>query len=285
MGCKRWTIGKQLGLRIYTKTINELVPILDVPSKDNRWRNLGEFVQKVNQNIKAKAYSKKIMILSKNKKIILSTMTIAKHGKTTQGYITAPQNTWFYYYVKNNINRDFEFEYKPSSKTDILLIPKNNGDIISELKHNHKLVEEKIGKYCKKYRLVPPPKAKEVGLFYEIKEKEHLEKLGYNVYHRYPYIDSSRPTLIGKRISCDIDVFDNKGNFLKFVEVKSLSAAPGTEFNLTINEFISRKKCKIKNWEYEIVVYYHVGPEVISRKVIKLSDKLNFYPSGYLCSP
>ena len=35
MGCKKWTRGTQLGLRIYTDTINRLATILNYPSNDN----------------------------------------------------------------------------------------------------------------------------------------------------------------------------------------------------------------------------------------------------------
>lgn len=283
MGCKKWTGGSQLGLRIYTPSINRLIPLLDTPSDDGVWNNLGEFIQKVNRGISAKAYSKKILVLSRSQKGTPTTMTIARHGTTTQGYITAPQDTWFYGFVNHNIGEDFDFEYIPSPKGDILVIPETPRGIVKEIEQINKSIKNRIDKYCLKHHFSPPPKAKEIGLFYEIKEKEYLEKLGFKVYHRYPYIFTNRSTLIGRGISCDIDVFNNKGNFVKFVEVKSIAAIPGTEFRLTVNEYESRNKCIKNGWQYEIVVYYHFRDTVIKRQVIKLFDKLKFKASGYLC--
>lgn len=283
MGCKKWTRGTQLGLRIYTDTIRKFESILNSPSNDNKWETLVDFMKALKQGNKVRPYSRNILLVARGKVGIECTMTIAKHGRTTQGYITAPHNTWFYKYVQSNIDENFEYEYVQSHKIDLLVIPKHGSRIQKEIEKDAKEISKKVNQYCKVNKVYIPPNLKEIGLFYEIKEREFLESQGFIVRHRYPYLESSHPDLIVKQVSCDMDVFDDVGNFVKFVEVKSLTATPGTEFNISRNEFESRKKCQTKNWSYEIVVYYHFGNNIIKRHVINLNDKMIVYPSSYWC--
>jgi len=285
MGCKKWTRGTQLGLRIYTDAIQKLIPILNTPSSDNRWPSLVDFLNVLKIQKAVPAYSRNILIISQSKKHIMGTMTIAKHGKTTQGYITAPYKSWLYRYIVKNMNKNFSFEYIPHIKIDLLVIPKHKNDILAELKNDRKKIQKQTFRYCRRKNLSFPPNAKEIGLFYEIKEKEYLEDKGFIVYHRYPYLQSNIPALMKKNISCDIDVFGSNNKFKKFVEVKAVAAAPGAEFNVTLSEYTARKKCKKENWNYEIVVYYHVGSNIIKRQVINVKENLSFLPSGYICFP
>jgi len=282
MGCKKWTRETQLGLRIYTNTIRNLEPLLNVPSSNQKWATLGDFIKAVE---KEQPYSRKILIVSRGKPEISGTMTIARHGRTTQGYITAPHKTWFYAYVQQNMKENYYFDYLPALKTDLLVIPKHKSTIQLESNRDEKRIYRIVTSYCRKQKGGLPEKAKEIGLFYEIMEKEHLEKMGFRPYHRYPSLQSRDLKLLRRDISCDIDVFDKKDRFVKFVEVKSISAAPGTEFNLTIKEYESRTQCTKKKWLYEIVVYYHMGTNVIKRQVINSSDQLIVFPSGYRCYP
>lgn len=285
MGCKKWTRGTQLGLRIYTNTIRDLEPLLNIPSSDQQWATLENFIKAVEKRRIVVPYSRNIVIVSRRKPEINGTMTIAKHGRTTQGYITAPHKTWFYTYIEQNMGKDYYFEYIPALKIDLLIVPKHKCTIQSESNKDEKIIHRRVTSYCRTQRRRLPPKANEIGLFYEIIEKEYLEKIGFKPRHRYPSLQSKDPRLIKRDVSCDIDVFNKNDKFIKFVEVKSISAAPGTEFNLTIKEYKSRKKCAKKKWLYEIVVYYHIGSNVIKRQVISLSDKLIALPSGYICYP
>lgn len=285
MGCKKWTRGTQLGLRIYTNTIRSLEPLINLPSSTQKWARLGDFIKAVEKGRMIAPYSRNILIVSRGKLQINGTMTIAKHGRTTQGYITAPHKSWFYTYVQQNMDKNYYFDYIPALKTDLLVIPKHKSTIQLESNKDEKRIHRRVTRYCRIQKQSLPPKAKEIGLFYEIMEKEHLEKMGFKPYHRYPSLQSKDPKLIERDISCDIDVFNKKNRFVKFVEVKSVSAAPGTEFNLTIKEYESRKKCAKKKWLYEIVIYYHIGSDVIKRQVISVSDKLTALPSGYICYP
>lgn len=283
MGCKRWSRGTQLGLRIYTDTIKNLEPLLTVPSNDKKWAALGEFIRAVEETKVFSPYSRSVLIVSRGKAGISGTMTIARHGRTTQGYITARHKTWFYTYVERNIGKNYYFEYIPASKTDLLIIPKHRSTIELEEKKDEKSIHRKVTAYCRTEKVVFPAKAREVGLFYEIMEKEYLEELGFRPYHRYPSVQSKDARLIKKDVSCDIDVFDKKNRFVKFVKVKSIAAPPGSEFNLTVKEYESREKCAKEKWPYEIVVYYHIGSNVIKRQIISLSKHLIVFPSGYIC--
>lgn len=285
MGCKKWTRGTQLGLRIYTDTINKLVTILNVPSTDSKWPTLMDFIKALKHKIAIRPYSRNLLLVSRGKTGIMCTMTIAKHGRTTQGYITAPHNTWFYRYVYSNIDRNYDFEYVQSQQLDLLVVPQHAGAIQMELERGNKRLKRRVDQYCISKGISAPPNSLEIGLFYEIKEKEYLESLGLVASHRYPYLNSRDSYLLPRQVSCDIDVFDTSGRFLKFVEVKSVTAVPGAPFNVSINEFNSRTKCKRKNWPYEIVVYYHFGNNIIERRVISMNDRLSVCPSGYLCVP
>lgn len=285
MGCKKWTRGTQLGLRIYTDTINKLVTILNAPSNDNKWSTLMDFIKALRHGGGVPPYSRNLLLVSRGRAGIMCTMTIAKHGRTTQGYITAPHNTWFYRYVHSNMGRNYELEYVQSRQSDLLVIPQHGSTIQKELERDNKRINRQVNQYCRTNRLFIPPNSLEIGLFYEIKEKEYLESQGLVVSHRYPYFNSRDPYLLSRLVSCDIDVFDASGRFLKFVEVKSVTASPGAPFNISINEFNSRRKCQGKNWPYEIVVYYHFGNNIIERRVINLHDRLSVFPSSYSCFP
>lgn len=285
MGCKKWTLGTQLGLRIYTDTIRKLESILNIPSSDNNWRTLTDFIKAIKQGKAVRAYSRNILLVSRGKPALRCTMTIAKHGRTTQGYITAPHNTWFYRYVSSNMGRNYELEYVQGRQSDLLMIPQHSTTIQVELERDKERIKKRVNHYCRNNRLFAPPNSLEIGLFYEIKEKEHLESQGLVVSHRYPYFNSRDSNLLSRQVSCDIDVFDASGKFLKFVEVKSVTASPGAPFNISINEFNSRRKCQRNNWKYEIVVYYHFGNNIIERRVINLHDRLGVFPSGYSCFP
>lgn len=281
MGCKRWTRGTQLGLRIYTDTIRRLDSSLERPSSDGRWDSLHDFIEAVKHG-QVRPYTRRILVVSRGKPGIKGTMTIAKHGRTTQGYITAPHNTWFYGYVERNMGENHHLEFTGGRNTDLLVIPKQK-DIKAELNKDEQKIHRKVAKHCKERNWKPPRKAQEIGLFYEIMEKEYLEERGLIAQHRYPSSWSKDARLAKRAVSCDIDVFDGTGAFLKFVEVKSLSAVPGTEFPLTVREYESRKKCARRRWPYEIVVYYHIGSNVLERQVIDADQKLTAVPSGYMC--
>lgn len=245
MGCKKWTRGTQLGLRIYTDTINRLATILNYPSNDNVWSSLTDFIKALKYGKTICPYSRDLLLISQGKQGIMCTMTIAQHGRTTQGYITAPHNTWLYRYIYSHIGRDYELEYVQSYKSDLLVIPRHGDTIQPELKNDLKRINKQVSQYCVTNRLFMPPNRLEIGLYYEIKEKEYLESQGLVVSHRYPYLNSKEPSLFSRQISCDIDVFDVSKRFLKFVEVKSVTASPKAPFNISINEFNSRKKVSV----------------------------------------
>ena len=121
------------------------------------------------------------------------------------------------------------------------------------------------------------------ALYYELKEIDFLKSEGLSPSHRHPYLTTKISNLVQKRITCDIDVHDINGNFVKFVEVKAVSGAPGSAFILTSNEWKSREKCRTTRDEYEIVVYYRAGLDILKREVIDKRRVLTNEPFAYWC--
>src|SRR6266487_733048 len=98
LGCKSWSRGAQFGFRIYADDIRWLVPLLVYPSSDGRWLTLSAFYEEILKGRKAAAYSRLVLIYD-GKRSHQATATIAWHGRSVQGYITAPRGTWLYDYV------------------------------------------------------------------------------------------------------------------------------------------------------------------------------------------
>jgi hypothetical protein len=144
--------------------------------------------------------------------------------------------------------------------------------------------QEKFAKVVASKLKKVPVGLDKIGLYFELREVERIKQTEKLIpYHRYPFLESKIESLRARNISCDIDVFDTNGNFIKFVEVKAVYGVPKSKFALTANEYNSRERCKKKKWNYEIVVYYHIGKHVIERIVIPISMKLKKQPLNYLC--
>jgi len=286
MGCKRWTWGRQLGLRIYTPSIRNLARILNLPSRDDEWNSLNHFLNSL-QEEEVHPYSRNVLIIDKKREQedIAATITIAKHGSTSQGYITAPQETWLIDFVETNLNRNFNFEYHTAPTRDILIVPDPTTDIATERKNEYRKIRRKVNSLNRKYHYTPPPNAYEIGLYFEREEVEFLKSQGFKPSHRHPYVTSRILFLRPKEISCDIDLLDGEDNFVKYVEVKAVARAPGESFNLTTREWHSRETCRRNGSSYEIVVYYHIGQSVLERRVIAENETLMTEPSGYWCTP
>jgi len=284
MGFKTWTRGQQIGIRVYTPSIRKLAEALTLPSNDKRYKTLGEFVKFVSEAKKRTGippYSRKIEIISNNmKKSLQGTLTIAQHNHSTQGYITIGWNNWLTKIARKYLNQDFDFEYIVGEDKDILILPNFKVDIWSQRENELEKFAKVVNTRFKKV----PSNLDKIGLYFELKEIEHIKKNDKLIpYHRYPFLESKIESLRARNITCDIDVFDTNGNFIKFVEVKAVYGIPKSKFVLTTNEFESREICKKNKWNYEIVVYYNIGKHVIKREVIPNSRKLKKQPLNYLC--
>ena len=286
MGCKRWTRGRQLGLRIYTPSIHKLAHILNLPSRDNEWDSLDDFLNSLGEK-DVPPYSRDVLIIEKEgeQDYISATVTIAKHGHTSQGYITASQGTWLAEFVETNLDKDFSFEYQAAENKDLLIVPDPAKDLVAERKSEYRSIRRKVKSLNRRHQYVAPPNAQEIGVYFETKEAELLESQGFRPSLRYPYVTSRISWLRQYDISCDIDVLDSDDNFVKYVEVKAVAGAPGTSFNLTRKEWDSREKCRRNGISYKIVIYYHAGKNVLERRVIPESETLVAEPSGYWCTP
>lgn len=288
MGFKKWTKGTQAGLRIYTDSINKLSSILEFPSRDKKWRSLRDFLHAIELLLgrtNVLPYSRNLQIIDSSlSKKLSATMTIAQHNHSTQGYITVPSGTWLGIIVEKFMNRNFYFEYISEENIDLLVLPDFKLDIRKKRKNELNIIEEEV--YSKSLRKsnVIPFEANIIGLYFELEEVKYIsEKEKLVPSHRFPNLNSKLPKIAERNISCDIDVCDNQGHFVKFVEVKSVYGLPVKEFNLTINEYKSREICCKNRWEYEIVVYYHIGKQILKRLIITPEMKLITRPSGYWC--
>lgn len=286
MGYKKWSGGSQVGLRVYTDAILRLEPLLVDPSRDGAWDALSDFLAAVRRESGATSpYSRDLQIVRQGRPGIAATLTIARHGRTTQGYITAPIGSWLREYALQQLGRDEDLEYLVQPSRDLLVIPGSFGKGGLEAREEQDRIDREVKKYCKKKKYSPPPDARRIGLYFEILEVNYLRKAGLAPQHRYPSITSRIAKLRRHGISCDIDVFNKRHRFVKYVEVKAVAGAVGSDFALTPREFDSREKCRTNSWSYDIVVYYHFGKQVVQRVVMDIDCDLDSRPSGYWCSP
>jgi len=287
LGCKRWSRNQQYGFRIYAPDIHRLGSILKYPSVDNKWDSFDQFRDQVIAGNYPEAYSRSVVISDGESRINVNA-TFATHGRTFQGYITAPLNTWLMDYVTSRMGFDLKCEYLVHAPQDIILIPAKVKSVYDELNKKDKAGKRKLRRLLKRSQgSIPEQNALEIGLYFESIESERLKseypETSHQIFHRYPSIHSSIDLLRQNNISCDIDVATKGGEIVKCVEVKAISMSEETPFNLTIREWNSRVWCRRQKIPYEIVVYYHFRYQVIKRIVIKVADKLKRTPSGYFC--
>ena len=284
MGCKEWSAGTQRGLRIYTPTIHNLTAVLELPSLDGRWASLTEFIYAIRAGIPATPYSRALQVVRAGYPAVDATMTIARHGRTTQGYITAPRGTWLYRFVSRRMNRDIFFQYASKAMRDVLVVPARPAvGAMPDPDAEARRMKIEIERSLQRENRPPPSDAKVIGLYFEHKEVERIRSEGLTPIHRYPSIRSSITKLSRADISCDIDVIRPNRTLAKCVEVKAVAGATGAEFHLTPKEHASRIECSRRNWIYEIIVYYHVGELVIERVVLGPDSPIYARPSGYWC--
>lgn len=285
MGYKIWTCGAQKGLRIYTQTIRKLATILNVPSSDNSWDSLDQFLSAVRNNERIEQpYTRNLLVMASGKEPLSIHLSINKHARTSQGYITAPNGTWLDEFADRFLDKDFNFEYLVGPNQDVLVVPNSAVDIITERKEDTVKIRSHVQSFCNNRHYTFPPNAREIGLYFELKEVGFLKNQSFQPSHRFPYLTSRIESLRKYNISCDIDLLDSKNNFIKYVEVKAVAGAPGNPFNITINEWQSREWCHKNDSSYEVVVYYYTGRTVLERRVIAMEEDLVIKPSGYWCS-
>jgi len=289
LGCKRWSWDRQYGFRIYAPDIKRLGSILIHPSSDGKWNSFNDFRDEVISGCHPEAYSRSVTISNVESNLEVST-TFAAHGRTFQGYITAPLNTWLMHYVKDRMGLDLKCEYLVHKDRDYVLIPDEATSVYDELDSKEKIGKRKVRKLLKKSKgSIPEQRLIELGLYFEVLEFERLKSEypspSYQVLHRYPSTNSSIHVLKQNNISCDIDVATSAGDIVKCIEVKSISMDEETPFNLTIREWDSRMWCRKHGIPYEIIVYNHFRYQIMKRTVIEVGDKLKRRPSGYLCYP
>ncbi len=285
MGYKKWTYGEQKGIRVYTPAIRSLATILNVPSADGSWNSLDEFLTYLEKGGEGKPpYTRNLLVTTYGKKPLSISISVNRHDGSSQGYITAPKGTWLDATASKYLDKDFLFEYLPGPKQDVLVVSSPSADPVAERDRDTLEIQRRVRTFCAKNHYPPPQKAREIGLYFELKEVNFLKKEGLKPYHRYPFVYSQLEFLRKDDVSCDIDLLDVKDSFLKYVEVKAVEGAPGNDFSLTIKEWQSRDWCSKNEIGYEIVIYYHAGHEIIERKVVAEDEKLIAEPSGYWCS-
>lgn len=287
LGCKSWTNGTQFGFRVYADDIKNLVPILNYQSSDGQWPSLDVFYEQIIGGAKPKAFSRSAIVFDGSQSLEV-TVTLAWHSGTVQGYITAPHGTWLRDYVASNLSHDLECEYVAQPKQDLIVIPSRGYTVRRDLVKVERSALTMVRRALKKRGWGPPPKAREIGLYFELLEYERLLQdfptPRWTVHHRYPSIDSSTPVLRRNDVSCDIDV-TRKRTPVRCVEVKSVSGAPGSPFCISVREWNSRSWCRSCRFEYQVVVYYHADFQLVQRIVIPKSAVLRHETSGYWCYP
>ena len=125
VGCKNWSKGSQMGLRMYAKSIRDLAPGLIYPSRNTDHGSLQDFLDDLDAGGKPVRYSRNVILVKEGEQAPQpATATFATLPPTSvQGYITATRDTWFYKYIKGHLDNDIEIDYQSLPDYDVVLLP------------------------------------------------------------------------------------------------------------------------------------------------------------------
>jgi len=125
VGCKNWSKGSQVGLRVYAESIRALAPTLIHPSRNTDHGSLQDFLDDLDAGGKPVRYSRNVILMHKGQQAPQpATATFATLPPTSvQGYITAQRNTWFHDYITKKMDKDIEVDYQVLPDFDLVLLP------------------------------------------------------------------------------------------------------------------------------------------------------------------
>ena len=139
IGPKQWTWGTQKGLRIFADPIRSLAAELTFPDRRGRYESLQDFLDTIDASAGRSArpgvYSRSVLIVKRNEVALGCTASFSdntdrrpaalRHGRhpSIQGYITAPQGSWFYQWVQDRVDSRLVFEYLATETLDFIVVP------------------------------------------------------------------------------------------------------------------------------------------------------------------
>lgn len=139
IGPKQWTWGTQKGLRIFADPIRALAAELTFPDRRTSYNSLQDFLDTIDASAGSRnrpgVYSRKVLIVKRGEVSLACTASFSDNtdrrpaalraGRTPsiQGYITAPQSSWFYNWVQARVGRRISFDYIATPAIDFIVVP------------------------------------------------------------------------------------------------------------------------------------------------------------------
>ena len=139
IGPKQWTWNTQKGLRLFADPIRQLATELTFPDRRGLYTTLQEFLDAIDASAgsatRPTVYSRRVLMVRLGEVTLSCTTSIsdntdrrpaalAGHRQpSVQGYVTAPQGTWFFQWVQQHVGGRIVFDYLATPNVDFIVVP------------------------------------------------------------------------------------------------------------------------------------------------------------------
>lgn len=119
-----WTKSRQYGLRFRNSCVQTLGPLLPLPCRHGRFKDVWEFLREAQAGRQPSAYSRPVHVTSlQDNEILQRYLTLSYLGSYgTQGNITAPNGTWFADWVKKRLDQPVRIDYQVLPACDLAVL-------------------------------------------------------------------------------------------------------------------------------------------------------------------
>ena len=139
IGPKQWTWQQQRGLRLFASPIRNLTAELVFPDRRNRYQLLQGFIDAIDGSAgdpnRPKVYSRRVIVIRSGETPLTCTASFSdntdrrpaaltrNNRPSLQGYITAPQGSWFETWVAGRVGQRLIFDYVCTPSVDYVIVP------------------------------------------------------------------------------------------------------------------------------------------------------------------
>ena len=139
IGPKQWTWDRQRGLRIFADSIRQLSGELRFPDRRGIYTSLQDFLDTIDASAgsanRPRVFSRPVLVVRRGEITLSCTTSISDNtdrrpgalqghrNPSVQGYITAPEETWFYDWVHQRIGSRVQFDYLATPAVDFIVVP------------------------------------------------------------------------------------------------------------------------------------------------------------------
>ena len=139
IGPKQWTWNTQKGLRIFAGPIRQLATELRFSDRRGLYNSLQGFLDAIDASAgsssRPRVFSRPVLIVRRGEVTLSCTTSISdntdrrpealrgRRRPSVQGYVTAPQGSWFYSWVQQRVGQRIAFEYLATPTLDFIVVP------------------------------------------------------------------------------------------------------------------------------------------------------------------